>query len=162
MQRLTISVHACTETLGLLVAMAWADGRLDDNEKDGVRGAAQVFNLSKDSRDRIDALLEKAPAVEDVNVDKLSARDRAFAFVAAAWMAHVDGTLDPTEEKMLAEIGSKLDLGDARQKQLITTAKELEPLPEGKRSWSTELTRLFKAIPAEIEETDGEFEVVFE
>jgi tellurite resistance protein len=162
MQRLTISVDACTESLGLLVAMAWADGRLDDDEKAGVRGAAQVFNLSKDSRDRIDSLLANAPAVEDAKVDKLSARDRAFAFVAAAWMAHVDGKLDPAEEKMLGEIGSKLDLGDARQKQLIETAKALDPLPEGKRSWSTEITRLFKAIPAEIAEVDGDFEVVFE
>src|SRR5262245_17376170 len=98
MQRLTISVHACTETLGLLVAMAWADGRLDDNEKAGVRGAAQVFNLSKDSRDHLDTLLAEAPAGVDASVDKLSARDRAFAFVAAAWMAHVDGVLDPAEE----------------------------------------------------------------
>lgn len=162
MQRLTISVHACSETLGLLVRMAWADGRLDDNEKAGVRGAAQVFNLGKDSRDRIDSLLAEAPAADHIHVDRLSTRDRAFAFVAAAWMAHVDGTLDPAEEQMLAEIGSQLDLDDARQTQLIETAKSLEPLPEGKRSWSTEITRLFRAIPAELEEINGDFEVVFE
>jgi uncharacterized tellurite resistance protein B-like protein len=162
MQRLTISVHACTETLGLLVAMAWADGRLDDSEKDGVRGAAQVFNLSKESRGRIDALLEKAPDVADAKTDSLSSRDKSFAFVAAAWMAHVDGKLVPEEEKVLAKIGTKLALDGARQKQLIEAAKKLEPLPEGKRSWSTEITRLFKAIPAEIEEIDGDFEVVFE
>src|SRR5262245_1993360 len=124
MHRLTISVHACTETLGLLVRMAWADGRLDDNEKAGVRGAAQGFNLSKDSRDRIDSLLAQAPDTDPIQVDKLSARDRAFAFVAAAWMAHADGTLDPTEEEMLIEIGTQLDLSEARQKQLIVTAKQ--------------------------------------
>ena len=35
-------------------AMAWADGRLDDREKAGVRGAAEVLNLSKEFRDKLD------------------------------------------------------------------------------------------------------------
>lgn len=162
MKRLTISVRACTETLGLLIGMAWADGRLDDDEKAGVRGAAEVFNLGKDHRGRVEELLGKAPKLSDAKLDGLSARDRAFAFVATAWMAHVDGRLDPEEEKLLGEIGGKLGLDAARQKQLVETAKKLEPLPEGKRSWSAELTRLFKAIPPEVEEIDGDFEVVFE
>ena len=30
MKRLTISGHACTETLALLITIAWADGRLEE------------------------------------------------------------------------------------------------------------------------------------
>src|SRR5581483_4995293 len=157
MRRLTIGVPTCTETLALLVAMAWADGRLDESEKDGVRGAAEVFNLSKESRARIDGMLEKPPKLADAKLDGLSSRDKAFAFVAAAWMAHVDGKLDPDEEKLLDQIGAVLELGAARRAELVATAKTLEPLPDGKRNWSQEITRLFKAIPPEIEEVDGEF-----
>ena len=47
MKRLTIGADACTETLALMITMAWADGRLDDVEKESVLEAAQVFNLTK-------------------------------------------------------------------------------------------------------------------
>ena len=42
MKRLTIGADACTETLALLITMAWADGRLDDTEKQGVVAASEV------------------------------------------------------------------------------------------------------------------------
>jgi hypothetical protein len=48
-----------------------------------------------------------------------------------------------------------------RQAELTGIAKGLEPLPEGARYWSEEITRLFKAIPPELEEPKGDFEVSF-
>ena len=62
MKRLTIGADACTETLALLITMAWADGRLDDNEKASVLAAAEVFNLTKELRDRLDQILAEADA----------------------------------------------------------------------------------------------------
>src|SRR5262249_31442156 len=104
MKRLTISGDACTETLAILIAVAWADGRLDEQEKAGVRGAAQVLNLTKVLRDRVDLLLEKPAKLSELLLDPLSQRERAFAYVAAAWMAHVDGTVDPKEQALLDEL----------------------------------------------------------
>jgi tellurite resistance protein len=161
-KRLTINGNTCTETLALLIAVAWADGRLDDDEKAGVRGAAQVFNLTKVLRDRVEELLEKPAKVSELLLEPLSTRDRAFAYVAAAWMAHVDGVLDPAEKVLLDEIAAALDLGADRQAELAKVARGLEPLPEGARKWSEEITRLFKAIPAQLEEPGSDFEVAFE
>src|SRR5581483_5235056 len=59
MKRLTIGVGACTEILALLIAIAWADDELKDEEKEGVRGAAVVLNLPKELRDRLEAMLAK-------------------------------------------------------------------------------------------------------
>jgi uncharacterized membrane protein YebE (DUF533 family) len=161
MKRLTISGDVCSETLALLVAVAWADGRLDDQEKAGVRGAAQVLNLTKVMRDRIEHVLEKPAKVSDLLLEPFTARDRAFAFVAASWMAHVDGVLDPKEQVLLDEIAAALGLSKERCAELTAVAKTLEPLPAGARQWSEEITRLFKAIPPQLEETGGEFEVAF-
>lgn len=161
MKRLTISGDACTETLALLIAVAWADGRLDDQEKVGVRGAAEVLNLTKVLRERIEHLLEKPAKVKDLLLEPLTARERAFAYVAAAWMAHVDGVLDPKEKALLEEIGAALGHSSERQGELTKVAKSLEPLPEGVRKWSEEITRLFKAIPPQLEEPGGDFEVSF-
>ena len=65
MKRLTIGADACTETLALMITMAWADGRLDDVEKESVLEAAQVFNLTKELRDRVDQILQKPMPVEE-------------------------------------------------------------------------------------------------
>lgn len=162
MKRLTISGHACTETLALLIAMAWADGRLDDREREGVRGAAEILNLPKAFRERLDKFLERPAVLDQLLFEPLSAREKAFAFVAAAWMATVDLVVHPKEQSLLDDLARALGFAPDRQAELARLAATLEPLPEGKRSWSQEITRLFKAIPAELEEPGGNFEVTFE
>jgi tellurite resistance protein len=163
MRRLTISVQACVETLALLVTMAWADGRLHESEKAGVLGAAGVLNLTKEMRDRLNDVLKKPLSVEEVLFDTLSARDRAFAYVAAAWMAAVDGDVDPKEQALLDKAATLLGYSAARKAELETIARDIEPSGEGGRKWAQELERLFRAIPARLEEADpDDVEVVFE
>jgi uncharacterized membrane protein YebE (DUF533 family) len=163
MKRLTISGDACIETLALLITMAWADGRLDDHEKEGVRAAASVFNLTKELRERLDQLLDKPISVEELLVDELSARDKAFAYVAAAWLSGVDDEVDSKEEELLGKLGGMLSLTADRRNELAQIARDLEPLRKDKKSWANEVVALFKAIPARLEGDGNEtFEVAFE
>ena len=163
MKRLTIGVHACTETLALLVAFAWADGRLEDREKKGVLGAVEVFNLPKDLRERIGNVLEKPLPLDQILVDTLSPRDKAFAFVAAAWLTGVDQDVDAKEESMLAELAERLGYDEERKRELVAVARDLEPLHDGPEGWAREVTALFKAIPPRLENVpEHEVEVTFE
>lgn len=159
-KRLTISSDACIETLALLISMAWADGRLDDHEKDGVRAAASVFNLTKELRDRLDQLLAKPIPVEELLIDTLSARDKAFMYVAAAWLSGVDDDVDAKEEQLLAKTASLLEINDARKAELTQIARDLEHLRKDEKSWANEVVALFKAIPARLEGAD--IDVAFE
>lgn len=154
MKRLTISADACVETLALLISMAWADGRLDDKEKEGVRAAASVFNLSKELRDRLDQLLQKPMPVEEMLVEGLGQRDRAFAFVAAAWMAGVDDEVDPKEQELLDKAADLLGVTGDRKAELTRLARELPSKKE--RAWSDEVVALFRAIPKRLEGEDVE------
>ena len=163
MRRLTISVHACVETLAMLVAMAWADGRLEDSERAGVRGAAGILNLSKELRDRLEDTLQKPLPIEQILLDTLSAKERAFVYVSAAWMAGVDEEVDPKEEELLQRAASIMGFSAARKAELERIAHDLEPAGEGGRQWAQEIERLFRAIPPRLEEVDAEeVEVVFE
>ncbi len=163
MKRLTISGDACIETLALLITMAWADGHLDDQEKEGVLAAASVFNLTKELRGRLDQLLEKPIGLEELLVEELSARDKAFAYVAAAWLAGVDDNVHAKEEELLGKLGSVLGLTDARRNELAGIARDLEPLRKDDKSWAAEIVTLFKAIPARLEGDGTEnYEVAFE
>jgi uncharacterized membrane protein YebE (DUF533 family) len=164
MKRLTIGGDACVETLALLITMAWADGKLEDQEREGITAAASVFNLTKELRDRLDQLLEKPITVDELLVDQLSPRDRAFAYVAAAWLSGIDDEVHEKEEAILAEVGTAFGFTNERRNELATIARDLEPLRKGKSSWATEIVALFKAIPARLE-GDGNtenFEVAFE
>jgi uncharacterized membrane protein YebE (DUF533 family) len=163
MKRLTISGDACIETLALLITMAWADGRLDDHEREGVRAAASVFNLTKELRERLDQLLEKPIGLDELLVDELSPRDKAFAYVAAAWLSGVDDEVDAKEEELLDKLSSTLGLTDERRNELTQIARDLEPLRKDKESWAGEIVALFKAIPSRLEGDGTEtFEVAFE
>ncbi|MBS2016021.1 MAG: TerB family tellurite resistance protein [Deltaproteobacteria bacterium] len=162
MKRLTISADACIETLALLVAMAWADGRLDDTEKAGVRAASEVFNLTKELRDRLDQILQSPMPVDELLVENLSARDKAFAFVAAVWLSGVDSDVDEKEQKLLDQAASLFGFDDGRKKELTQIARDLEPLRKGEGSWTKEIVTLFKAIPARLEGGGSDFEVSFE
>ena len=166
MRRLTISALACTETLRLLIAMAWADGRLDDNEKAGVRGAAEVLNLSKDFRDKLDASLATAIPLDQILFEGLSARDKSFAYVAAVWMSGVDNDVDEKEKAMVERIAKEFGFGDEHKKELDVIASDLSASSSksGKdRKWQDEIVALFKAIPPRLEKAQpGDVEVTFE
>ena len=161
MKRLTIGADACTETLALLITMAWADGKLDENEKQGILAAAEVFNLTKELRDRVEQIIEKPMPIDELLVENLSARDKAFAFVAATWMSGVDSEVDVTEQALLDKAADLLGLSAARRTELVQIARDLEPLQRGAGSWTKEIVTLFKAIPQRLE-GEGEFEVAFE
>lgn len=151
MKRLTIGAAACTETLALLITMAWADGELEEREKQGIRAASTVFNLTKELRERLDSLLEAPISSSELLLDTLSPRDRAFAFVAAAWMSGLDENVDPKEKALLEEVAQLLGLTETRKAELLQIARDLEPLRKDESSWAEELVALFKAIPARLE-----------
>ena len=159
MKRLTISAHACTETLRLLIAMAWADGRLDDKEKAGVRGAADVLNLSKDFRAKLDESLKKAVPFDQILLEGLSARDKSFAYVAATWMSGVDQDVDDKEKALLDRLAQSFGFGNDHRTELAAIAKDL---PQG-GNWGDQIVALFKAIPPRLENAQpGDVEVTFE
>ena len=161
MRRLTISAHACTETLRILIAMAWADGRLDDKEKAGVRGAADVLNLSKEFRGKLDESLAKALPFDQILFENLGTRDKAFAYVAATWMSAVDEDVDEKEKAMVDRLADQFGFDATKRAELDTIAKDL-PKTKGDRKWADEIVSLFKAIPPRLENATGDVEVTFE
>ena len=163
MKRLTISGEACVETLSLLITMAWADGRLDEHEKESIRAAADVLNLTKELRQRLDKLLQSPITLDELLLDELTPHDKAFAYVAAAWMSAVDSKVDAKEEQLLGKLALMLGLTKERREDLTTVARDLEPLRKSESSWATELVTLFKAIPERLEGDGTEsFDVSFE
>lgn len=162
-KRLTISADACTETLAAIITMAWADGHLDDVEREGIRAAASVLNLSKELRDRLEQLMKAPIPAEELLFDGLSDKDRAFAFVAAAWMSHVDRNVDDKESALLDQLGSLLGFSEEKKRELRQIAADLAPGEHPKSAWAAEIVTIFKSIPHRLEGgADDQFDVAFE
>ncbi len=161
MKRMTVSSETCTEVLAVLIMMAWADGRVEETERAGIRAAADVFNLTKELRSRLEDLLKKPLALEDLLLDGFSARDKSFAFVAAAWMSGVDATRNSEEISLLDKLAERLALPASEKSRLAQMAMDLEPLRRGRASWTSEIVALVKAIPQRLE-NDAEVEVSFD
>ncbi len=161
MKRLTVSAQTCVEILGLLVAMAWADGRLDDSEKDGIRGAARVLNLPKSLRDELEKVIDKPTPFDELLLEKLGPKDRAFAFVAAAWMAGADSDVADKERGLLDKLADRLEFSHEKRDELIGFARDMNP--KGERHFAEELATLFRSIPPRVyEDSADSLEVVFE
>ncbi len=163
MARLTIRVEACTEILALLILVAWADGKLEDNEKAGIRAASSVLNLNKELRDRLDKMLEAPLPLDQVLVNALTPRDRAFGYVAAVWLSGVDEDVDPKEQDLLMKMRALLEIDDTRADELAGIARDLGA-PKAGGAWAHDIVSLFKAIPHRLEPNDSadELEVAFE
>ena len=156
MKRITIGTAACAETLALLVAIAWSDGRLDDAEKDGVRAAASKLNLAREVRALVDLALEKPKPASELKFARATDREKAFGFVAGAWMARVDGKLDPKEAELLKTVGDAMGFSEARRIELSSLAEHLSPVPApGKGKWSEHIEDLFKAVLVQLDAGAG-------
>ena len=93
MKRLTIRVEACTEILAILVAMAWADGKLEEGERE------LFHSFLRDQS--IDDLLERAPLAK-ADLEEVSESVRQVMWLLAAAMAVSDEDFAPAEEAKLA------------------------------------------------------------
>jgi hypothetical protein len=168
LKRVTIGVKACTDILALLISVAWSDERLDDGEKEGVRAAAGLLNLPREVRALVDLLMEKPKPLDEIRFEGCSDRDKAFGFVAASWMARVDGELDPKELELLKRVGESMGLPEARRAELSALTEELEPAPAaGQGKWSEHIAYLFKTVLPRLEsapaaELEEGFEIVVE
>jgi uncharacterized membrane protein YebE (DUF533 family) len=161
MKRLTLSGDACVETLALLITFAWADGKLEESEKKGVRAAAEVMNLEKELRDRLEKLLQKPMPIEELLVEQLGP-NRAFAFVAATWMTGVDDEVDAKEQQLLDKLASMLEFDSDKTTELTKIARDLESVRSKDGDWSDDVIKLFKAIPARLEGGSEEIVVEFD
>lgn len=151
MKRIAIGLPACAEMLAVLLAVAWADGKLLEEEKEGVRAAARVLRLPADVEGRIEALLEKPSTLAEAKVDALSARDGAFAFAAAAWLAAIDGHVDAKESAVLDELARALHMGDAQRWELEALAREVASARHADTArWADDFSALLRAIASRI------------
>lgn len=104
-------------------SVLWADGAVDESELTAMSSAARALGF--EAGDPRQAALASAVSLNDVKVAALDSDERRSVFVAAAWMAAVDGVIHGSELELLRALAKKLGLDGASARRLHDFALRL-------------------------------------
>ncbi|MFK7985513.1 MAG: hypothetical protein AB8I08_05740 [Sandaracinaceae bacterium] len=128
-----------------LVAMAWADARLEREEIFAVQAAGRVLHLPEDALDALDA---GPPTIDDIVSAELSSGDRRIVYTCAAWLARVDDREDSSEAKLLDALRTGLDLDEDDAHTLREDAHMLHVTTPSSTPWWQEIELLIERVIA--------------
>lgn len=106
-----------------LVAVAWADGRVDSDETDVIDALIAGFDLSKDDAKAVREYAKTKRTLADVPLTELSADDRRLLLQHAVVLTYVDGKQSEQEKAVLADLVQRLRV-PAEEATTIMSAAE--------------------------------------
>ena len=115
-----------------LVAVAWADGKMDGKENAMLDAFVQAFGLDEKDAAVIREYAKTPRTIDDVPLTDLWRGDRELLLQHAMLVAYSDGTKSPEEDKVLHALVEKLRInaedGASILKNAEARAKALLPL----------------------------------
>ena len=105
-----------------LVSVAWADGRVTNEESDVIRALLEAFKATPSEVREIELFAKSPRTVDDVPVTELSYDDRRVLLQHAVLLSHADGDHGEEEKRLLAALCEKLRIPDVEAKGIIDAA----------------------------------------
>ena len=117
--------------LKALVAVAWADGRVDGQESEVIEALISSFELGAADADAIRDYAKSPRTLADVPLTELSASDRRALLQHAVILSYIDGEQSERERAVLADLvkttripedeaGPLIAGADARARRLVS------------------------------------------
>ena len=105
-----------------LVAVAWADGRVEAEETEVIEALISAFDIQGQDADMIREYAKQPRTIDDVPLTELSAHDRRMLLQHAVILTYIDGKQSDDEVKVLDALVNKLNLPEDEAKELLTSA----------------------------------------
>ena len=106
-----------------LVAVAWADGRMDGEESEVLEALAAAFDLSDADTLAMREYAKTPRTLGEIPLGELSSHDRRMLLQHAVILTFVDGHQSDKEKEILQELVQKLRLPPAEADPLIASAE---------------------------------------
>lgn len=110
--------------LKALVAVAWADGRVANEELEVIEALLDAFEATKSERVEIRAYAKQERTLDDIPLTELSADDRRLLLQHAVLLTYIDGEQHDKELSLLDALCEKLRVPAVEAKGLIAAASE--------------------------------------
>lgn len=107
-----------------LVAVAWADGRVEAEETEVIEALISAFDVGPEDSDTIREFAKSPRTLEDIPITDLSAADRRVLLQHAVILTYIDGNQSPDEKAFLSELTKKLRVPDDEAQEILKAADE--------------------------------------
>ncbi len=110
-------------TIKSLVAVAWADGRLDSGESEVVEALIDAFGISEADASGLREFAATEQKLDDINVSDLSAHDRRMLLQHAVVITFIDGAQSDKEKDVLMALIKKLNIPGPEALRLLAASE---------------------------------------
>jgi tellurite resistance protein len=107
-----------------LVAIAWADGRVEAEEQEVIEALLSAFEVSGKDADAIREYAKTPRTIADIPISDLSAADRRALIQHAVILTYIDGHQSDDEKAVLAELVKKVRVPDDEAKGILAAAED--------------------------------------
>lgn len=107
-----------------LVAVAWADGRVEAEETEVIEALLSAFDVGPEDSDRIREFAKAPRTLDDIPITDLSAADRRVLLQHAVILTYIDGNQSDDEKSFLTELTKKLRVPDDEASEILKAADE--------------------------------------
>ena len=107
-----------------LVAVAWADGRVAEEEKEVIEALLQAFDASDGEATIIRDYAAEPKTLDDIPITELDGDDRRVLLQHAVLLTFIDGQQDDKERALLDALAERLRIRDEEREQLMSVASD--------------------------------------
>jgi tellurite resistance protein len=107
-----------------LIAVAWADGRVDGEESEVIEALLSAFEIEGTDADAVRDWAKQPKALQDVPLTDLSASDRRLLLQHAVILTYIDGGQSSEEKKILGDLVERLKIPAAEAKVLLEASEQ--------------------------------------
>lgn len=107
-----------------LVAVAWADGRVDGEENEVIEALLAAFEIGGTDADAIREYAKTERKLDEIPLTDLSASDRRMLLQHAVILTFIDGEQSEAEQTLLKDLVARLHIPDDEAKELLASAEE--------------------------------------
>ncbi len=102
-----------------LIAMAWADGKVAEEETALIDSLIESFGADEQEAKELRDFAAEKRSLDDVPLDELDHGSRRRLLQLAVLVSFVDGEQDDTEVKVLEDLAQRLEIPDEERTSLM-------------------------------------------
>ena len=106
-----------------LVSVAWADGRVAEEELEVIEALLQAFEASPSEAAEVRAYAKAERSLDDVPITDLSYDDRRVLLQHAVLLTFIDGDQASSEKQLLQQLSERLGIVEQESSSLIQAAE---------------------------------------
>lgn len=106
-----------------LIAVAWADGQMEDSEGSVIDGLLAGFDASPEDEAELAAFAKVRCSLEEVQIGILSREDRELLLGNAALLTHADGDQSADEEAVLRQLSDLLGFEERDAFEIVESVR---------------------------------------